>query len=63
MAKYRSVTIDNAGILSRPRGFVCDNDEDAMVWAKQLFDETPVELWCALGRLHELEVRKGGGGN
>ena len=44
MNHYRVVTIDCDGKLSRHRGFVCDNDDDAIVWAKQLVDEVPVEL-------------------
>lgn len=45
MANYRIVTIDKAGKLSRQRSFVCDNDDDATVWAKQSIDDAPIELW------------------
>jgi hypothetical protein len=45
MKHYRIVTIDYDGKLSQHRGFVCDNDDDAIVWAKQLVDEAPVKLW------------------
>jgi hypothetical protein len=45
MANYRTVTIDRAGKPSRHRGFVCDNDDDAIVWAKHSLDDAPVELW------------------
>ena len=45
MASYRIVTIDKPGQLGRHRSFVSDNDDDAIVWAKQLLDDAPVELW------------------
>jgi hypothetical protein len=40
MANYRIVTIDKAGKLGRHRSFVCDNDDDAIVWANQSLDNT-----------------------
>ena len=46
MKHYRVVTINCDGQLSRHRGFACENDDDAIVWAKQLVDGSPVELWC-----------------
>ena len=45
MPNYRIVTIDEVGKPGRHRGFVCENDQDAIVWAKQLLDEAPIELW------------------
>ena len=55
MAKYRIVTIDKSGL--RHRGFVCDNDSDAIVWAKQLVDDAPVELWNGARFVARLEPR------
>ena len=55
MANYRTVTIDKAGKPSRHRGFVCDNDNDAIVWAKQSLDEAPVELWSGARFVTRLE--------
>lgn len=57
MNNYRIVTIDSAGKLSRHRSFVCDNDDDAVVWAKQSVDEAPVELWCGARFVARLEPR------
>jgi len=45
MPNYRVVTIDDAGRPGRHRAFVSDNDGDAIVWAKQLVDGAPIELW------------------
>ncbi len=45
MPNYRVVTIDEAGQLGQHRAFVSDNDDDAVVWAKQLVDVAPIELW------------------
>jgi hypothetical protein len=55
MAKYRIVTIDKAGL--RHRGFVCNNDSDAIDWAKQLVDDAPVELWNGARFVARLEPR------
>ena len=57
MKHYRIVTIDYDGKLSRHRGFVCDNDDDAVVWAKQLVDAEPVELWSGARFVARLEPR------
>jgi hypothetical protein len=55
MNHYRVVTIDHDGNLSRHRSFVCDTDGDAIVWAKQLVDEAPVELWSGARFVTRLE--------
>ena len=57
MNHYRVVTIDHDGKLSRHRGFVCDTDDDAIVWAKQLVDAEPVELWSGARFVARLEPR------
>jgi hypothetical protein len=51
------VKIDKSGELSRHRSFVCDNDDDAIVWAKQLVDDAPVELWNGARFVARLEPR------
>lgn len=45
MTNYRLYTVGNDGHFVACREFACGNDEDAVVWAKQLVDEAPVELW------------------
>ena len=55
MSKYRIVTIDKAGKLGRHRSFVCDNDNDAIVWARQSVDDSPVELWSGARFVARLE--------
>lgn len=57
MNHYRIVTIGRDGKLSRHRGVVCDNDDDAIVWAKQFVDEAPVELWRGARFVARLEPR------
>jgi hypothetical protein len=57
MANYRIVMIDNAGKLSRHRSFVCDNADDAIVWAKHSVDDAPVELWSGARYVARLEPR------
>ena len=55
MANYRVVTIDEAGNVGRYRTFLCDNDEDAIVWAKQSIDKVAVELWSGARFIARLE--------
>ena len=57
MANYRIVTIDQAGKLGRHRGFVCDNDDDAIVRAKQSVEDAAVELWSGPRFVARLEPR------
>ena len=45
MNTYRIVVVDDAGQASRQRSFVCADDDDAIVWAKQLEGEIPIEIW------------------
>ena len=53
----RLVTIDDDCKLSRHRGFVCDTDDDEIVWAKRLVDAEPVELWNGARFVARLEPR------
>ena len=57
MNHYRIVTIDDDGKLGRHRGFVCDTDNYAIVWAEQLVDVEPVELWSGARFVARLEPR------
>ena len=57
MPNYRIVTVDIAGQLGRHRSFVCDSDSDAIIWAKQLVDDAPVELWNGARFVARLEPR------
>ena len=45
MPKYRAFTIGDDGHFISYRAFTCVNDDEAIVWAKQLFDHRVVELW------------------
>jgi hypothetical protein len=57
MGNYRIVTIYIAGKLSRHRSFVCDNGDDAIVWAKETVDDAAVELWSGARFVARLEPR------
>jgi hypothetical protein len=50
VSEYRAYTFGNDRHIANIRSFICDNDGDATVWAKQLVDDNDVELWCG-GRL------------
>ena len=45
MADYRVYTVGTDGHFVNFRGFVCGNDEDALVWARQWVDGAAVEIW------------------
>jgi hypothetical protein len=55
MPSYRIVSIDQDGKLGRHRAFVSENDNDAVVWAKQLVDDGPIELWSGARFVTRLE--------
>jgi hypothetical protein len=57
MQKYRVVPVDDAGNMGQHRSFVCANDDDAIVWAKQIVDQAPVELWSGARFIARLEPR------
>jgi hypothetical protein len=44
MSEYRAYIMEKEGHIAAFRAFVCDGDEDAKVWAKQLVDGHDVEL-------------------
>jgi hypothetical protein len=45
MTDYRAYTVGPDGHFIPSRTFICGNDADAIVWAKQLVDGHDVELW------------------
>lgn len=45
MAEYRAYVVEEDGHIRSSRAFVCDDDADATVWAKQLVDGMDIELW------------------
>jgi hypothetical protein len=59
--KYRACLIGYDGHISNYRAFVCDNDTDAIIWARQLVDgHHDVELWNGdrlVRRLERQDVR------
>jgi hypothetical protein len=60
MGDYRAFKIGPDGHFAASRAFVCDSDEEAIEWAKQLQEDRPVELWSGdrlVKRLPELIVK------
>ena len=45
MIKYQARFGGSEGLFMHCRVFTCDTDEHAIVWAKQLMDGGPLELW------------------
>ena len=42
--EYRAYTMGHDGHIKSSRAFVCESDEEATVWAKQLIDGHDIEL-------------------
>ena len=59
MAEYRVFTIGRDGHFISFRKFCCVDDADALIWAKQLIDLYPVELWCGDRLVARLEPAVG----
>src|SRR3954452_19794437 len=45
MIEYRAYSLGEDDHFISHRAFVCQTDVDAIVWAKQLQDGHPIELW------------------
>ena len=45
MNEYRMYMMGQDGHIKGSRAFVCENDDDATVWARQLRDDHDIELW------------------
>jgi hypothetical protein len=45
MAEYYAYLIGSDRHFESSRAFVCDTDENAIVWAKQMVGQQPAELW------------------
>ena len=45
MNEYRAYVMGHDGHIKNSRTFVCESDDDATVWAKQLVDGHDIELW------------------
>jgi hypothetical protein len=43
--KYRAYSMGHDGHIKSSRGFVCEDDADAIVWAEHLVDGHDIELW------------------
>ena len=46
MADYRAYTIGHDGHFSDCEARSCDEDSDAIDWAKKLVTDFAIELWC-----------------
>lgn len=44
MPRYCICAVGNDGV-ENSRAFVCDTDANAIVWAKHLLEDRPIELW------------------
>ena len=49
MTEYRVDLMGSEGHIESSRTFVCDNDENAIVWAKQMVGQQPAELGAGRG--------------
>ena len=58
MNEYRAYTVGIDGHFTASRAFACVNDDDAIVWAKQLVDGHDVELWSGERFVIKLDHRE-----
>ena len=59
MKEYRACTVGQDGYFIRYRAFKCAEDAEALVWAKQLVDGYPIELWSGERFIARLELEGG----
>lgn len=59
MAEYRVNLMGSDGRFASSRTFVCDTDENAIVWAREIAGEQPAELWiesrCTSAQLSKMK--------
>jgi len=58
MPDYRAYEVGLDGHFTGSRGFVCDNDGDAIVWAKQFSGDGPIELWSGTRLVKQVSPRE-----
>jgi hypothetical protein len=61
MTDYRVFMVGMDGHIVGSRGFVCDTDEHAITWTKQMIEDQPIELWSGerfVTRLPPVESRQ-----
>ena len=61
MADYRAFFVGADGQFDGYRAFVCDTDDDAIVWAEQLLEDQPIELWTGARLVKRLAPPPGKG--
>jgi hypothetical protein len=44
MPRYCTYLVGHDGVQNS-RSFICDTDANAIVWAKHLLEDRPIELW------------------
>jgi hypothetical protein len=54
---YRAYVVGHDGHFVSYRAFVCDDDSDAIIWAKQLVDGHDVELWSGERFITKIESK------
>jgi len=62
VTEYRAYTIGGDGQFIASRVFRCNNDAEAIVWAKQLIDKRALELWSGERLVHRLAPSENNGG-
>jgi hypothetical protein len=56
VTEYRAYLLGSDDRFISCRVYVCDNDSDAIVWAKQLLDGHDMELWSGPRLVKRLNV-------
>ena len=61
MADYRAFFVGVDGHFQGFRALVCDTDENAVIWAEQLLEDQPIELWSGPRLVKRLSPRENRG--
>lgn len=56
--EYRAFIVGDDGRITASRAFTCANDDDAIVWTKQLMDGNDMELWSGERFVIKLDHQK-----
>jgi hypothetical protein len=60
MKDYRAFTIGPDGHIDGSHAYSCANDEDAIVWAEQWLEASPIEVWSGERLVRRLTSARAG---
>jgi hypothetical protein len=58
VVEYKLYVVGEDGHFEGVRAYLCDTDDDAVVWAQHMRDDRAVELWSGARLVKRLDQRK-----